>query len=123
METTTRFMEALTALEHDRNVEDIVSLFSEHCDVGNAVSPKVFFGRDGAREFWTRYRSWFGQIESSFHNVIDDERHCAIEWSSRGTSPSGQPVSYEGMSILEFENDRINRFRAYFNPDWLLHRL
>lgn len=122
MDITNRFMAALTALERERNVEEIVSLFSEQCDIGNAVSPKVFVGRNGAREFWTNYRAWFGQIESSFHNVIDDERHSAIEWSSRGISPSGQLVSYEGMTILEFENDRINRFRAYFNPEWLTRR-
>jgi hypothetical protein len=119
MEITRRFMAALIALEREWNVDDIVSLFNEHCDIGNVVSPNVFVGRDGAREFWTTYRAWFGEVESSFHKVIDNDNHSAIEWSSRGTSATGQLVTYEGVSILEFENGRISRFRAYFNPECL----
>lgn len=112
-------MEALTALERDWNVEDMVSLFSEHCDVGNAVSPNVFFGLEGARAFWTTYRAWFGEIDSTFHKVIYSDSHSAIEWSSTGTSAKGQTVTYEGVSILEFDSGRISRFRAYFNPECL----
>jgi ketosteroid isomerase-like protein len=116
MDTTRRFLEALNALECDWNTEEIVSLFSDHCDVGNIVSPNVYFGREGAREYWSVYRNWFGEVQTSIHRVIYSERHSAIEWSSRGTTSSGILVSYEGVSILEFETGRISRFRAYFNP-------
>jgi ketosteroid isomerase-like protein len=118
-----QFTDALTALERDGDVDAIVSLFSDRCDIGNAVSPKVFVGHDGAREFWTAYRSWFGRIHSSIHNVIDSGGRSAIEWSSTGTSATGHFVSYEGVSILDFDGGRISRFRAYFNPDALSRQM
>lgn len=122
MDLTSRFMQALAALERDWDVEQMVELFSDHCDVSNVVSPNVFFGRQGARDYWTIYRAWFGEVESSFHTVIPGNRRTAIEWSSRGTSATGQSIRYEGVTILEFEGARICRFRAYFNPDCLLRR-
>lgn len=123
MNVTYRFVEALEALEREWNIDDMVSLFSEQCDVSNVVSPNVFFGRQGAREFWSIYRRWFGDVESFIHRVVFTDRHSAIEWSTRGTSSAGYLVSYEGVTILEFENGQISRCRAYFNPEHLARRV
>ena len=119
MNVTRRFMDALDTLERYGDVDYIVSLFGELCDVGNAVSRNAFIGRDGAREYWTTYRAWFREVGSSFHNVIAQDGRSAIEWSSTGTSMKGHHVRYEGVSILEFQDDHIQRFRAYFNPEAL----
>lgn len=109
-------MDALAVLEREGDVDRIVALFSESCDVGNAVSPNVFVGHDGARTFWSTYRAWFGEIASTFHTVIEGDGRTAIEWSSTGTNARGRLVAYDGVSVLEYDGDRIQRFRAYFNP-------
>jgi ketosteroid isomerase-like protein len=118
-ERTRRFIEGLRALERDRNVEALVATYSDEAEVGNVVTPHEFRGKDGARDFWTRYRETFGEIESTFRTVIEDERGAVLEWSSRGTSADGTAVEYEGVTVLEFDGDQVVRFRAFFNPSAL----
>jgi ketosteroid isomerase-like protein len=115
-EATDRFIAALHALERDRDVETIAGLFAEESDVGNVASPRAFRGVAGAREFWESYRSWFGEVESDFRNVIVGEGRAALEWSTTGSSAAGDPIAYDGVSILELADGKITRFRAYFDP-------
>ena len=111
-----RFVEALRKLEEDRDVEALVEIHTEDCDVGNVAVPKTFSGREGLREFWTSYRNTFDEMESEFRNVFaDDAGRAALEWTTEGIA-AGNPVSYEGVSILEIEGDKVRRFRAYFDP-------
>ena len=114
--TTQQFIEALHALERDRDLEQIVGLFAAGSDVGNNVTSREFTGPEGAREFWQMYRETFGDVESSFRNVIEGNGRAALEWSTTGTSADGAPITYSGASILEMEDGRITRFRAYFDP-------
>ena len=78
-----RFVEALRKLEEDRDVEALVEIHAQDCDVGNVAVPKTFSGHDGLREFWTGYRDTFGEMKSEFQNVFaDDEGHSALEWNT-----------------------------------------
>lgn len=111
-----RFIEALGRLEAERELEPIVSLFAEDCEVGNVVSPEKFHGREGARKFWgEKYRDTFGEVKSTFRNTFATEGRAALEWATEGTSSDGAGVAYEGVSILETEGGLIKRFRAYFD--------
>lgn len=109
------FIGALRALEESRDLEKIVRIYAENCEVGNIVSPEKFHGRDGAREFWTKYRDTFGEVHSEFRNRIITDTRAALEWTTTGTTVGGAPVEYDGVSLLEIEGGRITRFRAYFN--------
>ena len=120
---TQRFLDALRALERDRQVEGLVGLYAEGAEIGNVVSPRRFAGPEGAREFWTTYRATFGEMESTFRNVIEGDGRSALEWTTTGTSPDGKQIAYAGVSILEIEGDAITRFWAYFNPSLLGHQL
>jgi len=111
-----RFIEALGRLESERDLEPIVAAFAESCEVGNVLVPEQFRGRDGARTFWTEYRDAFGEVRSSFRNVVAAEGRAALEWTSEGTGASGEPFRYDGVSILEMADGGITRFRAYFDP-------
>lgn len=111
-----KFIEALGRLEGARDLETIVSLFADDCEVGNVVSPEKFAGREGARRFWgAKYRDTFGEVRSTFRNVFAAEGRAALEWTTEGTSHEGAPLSYDGVSILEFEGESIKRFRAYYD--------
>ena len=96
------------------DVEPLVEIHTDDCEVGNVSVPKTFRGRDGLREFWTSYRSTFGEMKSTFRNVFATEDRAALEWRTEGTS-NGDTVSYEGVSILEIEGGKVRRFRAYFD--------
>jgi steroid delta-isomerase-like uncharacterized protein len=108
------FVEALRKLEEDRDVEALVEIHTEDCEVGNVAVSQTFRGHDGLREFWTEYRKTFGEMKSTFRNVFATEEGAALEWTTEGTS-DGDTVSYDGMSILEVEGGKIRRFMAYFD--------
>jgi steroid delta-isomerase-like uncharacterized protein len=115
-EVAEKFVEALWKLEEERDVEALVEIHTDDCDVGNVAVSRTFSGHDGLREFWTSYRNTFGDMKSEFRNVFaDDAGHAALEWNTTGKA-NGNEVSYEGVSLLETENGKVNRFRAYFDP-------
>ena len=109
------FVEALRKLEENREVEALVEIHTEDCEVGNVAVSETFKGHDGLREFWTSYRSTFGEMRSEFRNVFVTEEGAALEWTTEGTS-NGDSVSYAGVSILEVEDGKVRRFMAYFDP-------
>jgi ketosteroid isomerase-like protein len=100
----------------DKFVEALVEIHTEDYDVGNVAVPRTFSGHDGLREFWTSYRDTFGDMKSEFRNVFADEAgHAALEWNTSAQA-NGNDVSYEGVSLLEIEDGKVSRFRAYFDP-------
>ena len=120
---TQAFVDALSALEQNRDLEPITALFAPECEIGNIVSPRQFSGPDGARAFWETYRASFGDVQSTFRNVIAGDGHAALEWTTSGTSVQGLPIAYSGVSILEFADGQISRFWAYFDPGALGRQL
>ena len=113
-----KFIEALKNLEENRDVEQIVSLFSDDAEISNTVTADNTTKLD-ARRFWTSYRETFGEMESIFRNKIYGENTAALEWSTVGTNNEGHEIAYEGVTILEIDGERITRFFAYFNPNKL----
>ncbi|HET7479148.1 MAG TPA: nuclear transport factor 2 family protein [Rubrobacteraceae bacterium] len=115
-EVADRFVEALWRLEEESDVEPLVEVHTDDCDVGNVAVPKNFSGHEGLREFWSSYRKTFGEMKSEFRNVFaDGDGRAALEWTTEGTS-NGGAISYEGVSVLEIEGDKVRRFYAYFDP-------
>ena len=121
-EVADNFVEALRKLEEDREVEALVEIHTEDCEVGNVSVPGTFRGHEGLREFWTSYRSTFGEMRSEFRNVFATEEGAALEWTTEGTS-DGDSVSYAGVSILEVEGGKVRRFMAYFDTRALAHQV
>lgn len=118
-----KFIDALSQLESDENVDNIAALFAESSEIGNSTLTESFKGTDGAREFWTNYRKTFGEVKSEFKNKIISDNVSALEWTTTGTSADGNEINYSGVSILEADGDKIERFFAYFNPGALGHQI
>lgn len=123
-QTAKKFIEALGALEAERELETLVRLFAPEAEVGNVVAPEKFRGPEGAREFWgAKYRDTFGEVRSTFRNVFASENRAALEWTTEGTASDGTPVKYDGVSILETDGGQITRFCAYFDAGALGRQL
>lgn len=122
-ELAEKFIEALGRLESDQDVDAMVELFSEDCVLGNSGAHGHFHGKDGARQFWSRYHSAFRDMKSTFRNIIASERCAALEWTTEGSSAQGNRVSYDGVSVLEMSGDKISRFEAYFDTEELARQL
>jgi ketosteroid isomerase-like protein len=114
-----KFIEALGRLEAERDVETIAALYADDARIGNVTATADHTGRDGAREFWTKYRDTFGEVRSTFRNRIVAQGRAALEWTTEGTTAGGSPIRYDGVSILEHDGERLTRFHAYFNPEAL----
>lgn len=122
--TVKKFIDALGRLESERDLDGIAGLFADDCEVGNVVSPEKFHGAEGARQFWgARYRDTFGEVKSTFRNVLIAGDKAALEWTTEGTATDGAPVRYEGVSILETDGESIKRFCAYFDAGALGRQL
>jgi predicted ester cyclase len=112
---TTRFIQALGQLERDSRLEELVALYRDDAKIGNVLEPLPLQGRNGARNFWTMYRNTFREVRSSFRNVLADERRAALEWTCEAKGRHGQPIKYEGVTVLEFQDGLITRSWAYFD--------
>ncbi len=114
-----RFIDGLHHLEQTGDPERLVATYAEQSETSNVVADRVFAGRDGARDFWRRYRGTFKEVSSSFRNTIVAGDRAALEWTTEGTDPDGNPFGYDGVSILEMagegEDEGISRFRAFFD--------
>jgi hypothetical protein len=111
-----RFIDALHTLESDRSADALGELYADGSVSGNSATTRTYDGPDGAREFWSGYREAFGEIRSEFRNVVSTDGAAALEWTSTGTLAGGDDVTYEGVTVLEVEADRITRSTAYFDP-------
>ena len=114
--TAEKFIGALTELESASDVELIVALFAEDCEVGNIVISEKFRGIEGARRFWTNYRAAFKDVCSVFQNEVYFDNEAVFEWTTEGKSRNGRNIKYEGVSILKTKGEKITRFCAYFDP-------
>ena len=113
------FIDALHALEGERNVDTIAALFAPDAVISNPLVKNQ--GPEGAAAFWSAYRESFDHIRSEFSTILEKDGRMALEWRSQG-SAKGQEFAYEGVSVLE-AGDAITAFRTYFDSAQLGRKL
>jgi hypothetical protein len=70
-EVADSFVEALWKVEEEEDVEALIRVHTEDCEVGNVSVSETFNGHDGLREFWKEDRSTFGEMKSEFPNATN----------------------------------------------------
>jgi ketosteroid isomerase-like protein len=118
-----RFIAALEQLEAGDGADGLAALYADDAVSGNVATSRTYDGPDGAREFWTGYRSTFDRIASEFRTVTVSDDSAALEWRSTGTLTAGDDVDYEGVTVLELRDGRIVRSTAYFDPNAIVSQL
>ena len=119
---TKKFVDALGELHRADDVEPLVALFGDDATLNKAGMPHGQSGKDGARTFWEQYRRVFGEIESTFHNVVTGDGIAFLEWTSNGTLTNGSEFSYDGVSVLESSGDLIEAFRTFYDTAAFLEK-
>jgi ketosteroid isomerase-like protein len=114
-EMASRFMQTLQQIEASREVEPLVALFTEQAELSNLATPNPLVGQEGARQFWQKYLSVFDQIHSTFTHVTEDQNSIVLEWTSEGALSTSEPVKYQGVSVLETADGKVQRFRTYYD--------
>jgi len=112
-----RFIAALRALEEDRNCEPLLALFARDATAGNPFFDPPLHGREGIRRFWIGYRATFDRVRSTFERRIVEGDQAALEWRTEGEiAATRRPVTYRGVTLLQFAGEQVIRLRAYYDP-------
>ena len=109
------FMNALRDAERTGDATGLVGRFTDDAELSNLAGAGPHRGPDGVREFWADYLAFFDKIESRFTRVLEGDGFVTLEWVSDGALKTGEPVSYRGVSLLEWDGDRVAKFRTYYD--------
>ena len=107
------FAKALQQTEESRNPEPLLQLFAEDAELQNLAMSHQ--GLDGARRFWETYLAQFDRIRSEFSHLIEQEGQAALVWTSSGALRGGRPITYRGVSVIEFDGDKVHRFETVYD--------
>lgn len=120
-----QFIDALHTLEQgavedaEQNVSALVEMYSDDGRIINSalkLAGEKRQGQDGARDFWIEYRKTFGEAYSEFFQVTSNEESAGLFWTTKGTGKDGQPMEYDGVSLLVFNDEgKISLFRGYYD--------
>src|SRR5947209_8018371 len=98
-----RFIKALEKLEQAGETDELVALFAPDAEITNLGVIHLEQGQGGAERFWRDYRSQFQQIRTRFARVIETGETVVFEWSSEGRLASGRPLTYYGVTMVDFK--------------------
>jgi ketosteroid isomerase-like protein len=119
--TADRFIDELHRLEEgdEASADRLAQMFAQDAELTNPIlqregAPR--HGQDAIAAFWHEYSSTFGEVRSDFFDVVASDHSAGLFWRSKGTGPSGQPLEYDGVSLLEVnEEGKIARFQGFFD--------
>ncbi len=116
MSAAQTFADALRQLERTRDLDAFVQVFSDDVRLVRPEGRGDEQGQEGARRFWQAYLDTFDDIASTFSRVEQDGRLGELEWTGDGRLPSGRPISYRGVSLLQVDGDgKVTRFATYYD--------
>jgi ketosteroid isomerase-like protein len=118
------FISRLQEMEKTHLVKPLIELFADPAELANLTrhnthskTPEL---QSSALRFWSHYLNAFDYVSSHFLRITEGEKNAILEWHSTARLPTGVPVDYQGVSLLEFEDDRITSFRTYYDSAALL---
>ncbi len=112
---TEEFAAALHTLEGGGDLDTFVAVFADDVELHRPETSQHLDGIAGARSFWEQYLATFDSISSEFSRVVDGEVGV-LEWTSTGQRAGGDPITYAGVSLLDFDDaGKVTRFATYFD--------
>ena len=112
---TERFAEALHRIDSDRDTGPMVELTADDAELMKLDGNHVATGKDGATTFWDDYRNVFGDLETTFTHTVVGEGIAALEWTSTGTLRSGRPFEYNGVTVIQGDDEKVSGVRTYYD--------
>lgn len=118
-----RFIDQLHSLEKGNlaSPEALANLFADNAELTNSIiksdsKKSQRQGREQIAQFWREYSESFQSIHSEFSEITTSDHSAGLFWQSKGKDANGRPLDYEGVSLLEFNQDgKIQRFKGYFD--------
>jgi ketosteroid isomerase-like protein len=103
-------------LHSRRDWPGLLDMFTPDVTLTHPVYPKSA-GRDAVARFFTDYiPSRFPKYFEYAPNVIVEQNQAAAEWIFEVTRPDGRPATLTGITVLEFDGDRIKTIKIFTDP-------
>ncbi|OGA49875.1 MAG: hypothetical protein A3F74_15725 [Betaproteobacteria bacterium RIFCSPLOWO2_12_FULL_62_58] len=100
-------------LHSRRDWPGLSDMFTPDVTLIHPVYPKSS-GRDAVGRFFIDYiPSRFPQYHEYASNVIVEENQAAAEWIFDVTLLDGQPATLTGITVLEFDGERIKTIKIF----------
>jgi len=103
-------------LHSRREWPGLMDMFASDVTLIHPVYPKST-GRDAVGRFFTEYiPSRFLKYFEYAPNVIVEANQAAAEWIFEVTRLDGKPATLTGITVLEFDGERIKTIKIFTDP-------
>jgi steroid delta-isomerase len=111
---------AIRAMDADA----FANTFAEDGTTFDPVGSPGITGREGLREFFASICKNFKTVGLTEDSIFVAGNGAAVKWTGRGTSNSGKEVRFEGVDVIEVNEDgKIQMIHAYWNPAEMIAQL
>jgi len=98
--------------------------FAEDGTTFDPVGTPGITGRAAVREFLQNICKGFKTVGLTEDYVFVAGNGAAVKWTGQGTSASGKEVKFEGVDVIEVNEDgKIQTVHAYWNPAEMIAQL
>ena len=98
--------------------------FAEDGTTYDPVGGPGISGREAIREFLASICKNFKSVALTEDHVFVAGNGAAVKWTGTGTSANGKDVRFEGIDVLEVNEDgKIQTVHAYWNPAEMIAQL
>ena len=106
------------------DAEAFANCFAEDGTTHDPVGTPAITGRAGLREFFASICKNFKSVGLTEDAVFVAGNGAAVKWTGKGTSHSGKEVRFEGIDVIEINQDgKIQNVHAYWNPAEMIAQL
>lgn len=103
-------------LHSRRDWPALTGMFAPDVTLIHPVYPKST-GRDAVGRFFTEYIPLrFPEYREYAPNVIVENNQAAAEWIFEVTRRDGKPATLTGITVLEFDGERIKTIKIFTDP-------
>jgi steroid delta-isomerase len=106
------------------DAEAFANAFAEDGTTFDPVGSPAITGRAALREFFQSICGNFKSVGLTEDSVFVAGNGAAVKWTGYGTSTSGKEVNFEGVDVIEVNQDgKIQTIHAYWNPAGMIAQL
>lgn len=106
------------------DADGVAALYSDSCTYEVPAQGLVMHGKQALVEFANGMFSMISSLEVKLRSVVASGNHSAREYTVTGMhAESGRSISVPGVSILEFEDDKIIRNTDYYDLSSFLQQV
>jgi steroid delta-isomerase len=123
-DTISRAVRAYFLAIRAMDADAFANTFAEDGTTFDPVGTPGITGREGLREFFASICKNFKTVALTEDSIFVAGNGAAVKWTGSGTSTSGKEVRFEGIDVIEVNEDgKIQTINAYWNPAEMIAQL